>query len=168
MFWGAGRQSRVFNTKLSSVFRVQPLPPAKLHRLGTGDTANGSSTEKAIENIETNVPARGTPRDEAAINVVPEREARTATKGFEFPPDIAVLKHRRNFGSRHRCYLQPARSHPGEIHRGSDCSRALIDLKGCPLTQLRRIGKCLPGFFRRVTQFSDEYKRPLLSDLSYL
>src|SRR5207244_3367286 len=33
------------------------------------------------------------PRDEAAIDVVPQRQARAAAKGFEFPPDIVVLKH---------------------------------------------------------------------------
>src|SRR3954454_4524101 len=112
MFWGVGRQSRIFNTKLSGVFRGQSLPPVKFDRLGTRDTANGSSTEKAIQNIETNVPARGAPRDEAAIDVVPQRQACAATEGFKLPPDIAVLKHRGNFGSRHRCWLQLARSRP--------------------------------------------------------
>src|SRR6266404_2254496 len=37
-----------------------------------------------------------------------------------------------------------------------------------PLTQMRRVGKRLPDFFRRVAQFSDENERPLLSVLSYL
>src|SRR6201987_3057493 len=102
------------------VLRVQPLPAAELHRVATSDAADGSSTEKAIQNIETNVPARGAPRDEASIDVVPQRQARAATKGFEFPSDIAVLKHLGSVCSRHRCYLRPARCHPGEIHLGSD------------------------------------------------
>src|ERR1035441_1347646 len=75
-----------FNTELLGVLRVQPLPAAERHRLTTGDAADGSSAEKAIQNIETNVPARGTPRDEAVIDVVPQRQARAATKSFEFPP----------------------------------------------------------------------------------
>src|SRR5260370_15131934 len=33
---------------------------------------------------------------------------------------------------------------------------------------MRRVGKRLPDFFRRVAQFSDENERPLLSVLSYL
>ncbi len=50
---------------------------------------------------------RGAPRDEAAIDVVPQRQARTAAaKGFEFPPDIVgtpvVLKQLGSVGSRHR------------------------------------------------------------------
>src|SRR6267143_3691172 len=121
-----------FNTELLGVLRVQPLPAAELHRLTTNDAADGSSAEKAIQNIETNVPARGAPRDEAAIDVVPQRQARAATKGFEFPPDIAVLKHLGSVGSRHRCYLRPARAQPGEIHLGSDRSQAPIGLKVRP------------------------------------
>src|SRR5206468_4281264 len=86
-----------FDSELLGVLRVQPLPAAEPHRLATNDAADGSSAEKVIQNIETNVPARGAPRDEAAIDVVPQRQARAATKGFEFPPDIlappVVLKH---------------------------------------------------------------------------
>src|SRR5438309_9014119 len=95
----------VFHTELLCVLRVQPLP-AELHRVATSDAADGSSAEKAIQNIETNVPARGTPRDEASIDVVPHRQARAATKGFEFPPDIAVLKHLGSVGLRYRRYLR--------------------------------------------------------------
>src|SRR6266853_1186678 len=164
---GRWRANRGLHAELLCVLRVQPLP-AELHRVATSDAADGSSAEKAIQNIETNVPARGTPRDESSIDVVPQRQVRAATKGFEFPPDIAVLKHFGSVGSRHRCYLRPARSDPGEIHRGSDRSQAPIGLKGRPLANLRRIGKCLPDFFRRVAQISDENERPLFSVLSYL
>src|SRR6266852_1366353 len=79
-----------FNTELLGVLRVQPLPAAKLHRLATNDAADGSSAEKVIQNIETNVPPGSTHRDEEAIDVVPQRQARAATNGFEFPPDILV------------------------------------------------------------------------------
>src|SRR5579875_593291 len=168
MFWGVGRQSRVFNMKLSGVFGVEALPRANLHGVGASDAANGTSTEKAVENIETNVPAGGTPRNEAAIDLVPESQARAATGGFEFPPDVTVLKHRGNIGLRHRSCLQPACSRPGEIHSGSGLGEALIGLKGRPFAQLCRISECLPDFFRRVAQFPDENKRPLLSVFSYL
>jgi len=60
----------VFRTKLVGVLRVQPLPAAGLHRVATSGAADGSSAEKAIQNIETNLPARGTPRDEASIDLV--------------------------------------------------------------------------------------------------
>ena len=63
------------NAELLGVLGVQLLPAAELHRLTTSDAADGSSAEKAIQNIESNVPARGAPRDEAAIDLVSERRA---------------------------------------------------------------------------------------------
>src|SRR2546427_12191384 len=47
-----------FDTELLGVLRVQPLPAAELHRLATNDAVDGSSAEKASQNIETNVPTR--------------------------------------------------------------------------------------------------------------
>src|ERR1700722_19379492 len=105
-----------FGGELLSVLGGQFLPAAELRRVTTGDAADGSSAEKAIQNIETNVPARGAPRDEAAVDVVPQRQARAATDGFEFPPDIAVLQHLRRVGARHCCGARRGRSQPGESH----------------------------------------------------
>jgi hypothetical protein len=45
-----------FNTELLGVPGVQPLPGAELHGLGAYDAAHGSSAEKVIQNIETDVP----------------------------------------------------------------------------------------------------------------
>src|SRR5262249_29400973 len=59
------------------------------------------------------------------------------------------------------------RSHPADFHR-SNRSEAPIDFEGRPLSQMCRVGKCLPDLFGRVAQFSDENERPLLSLLSYL
>src|SRR6202030_3432778 len=53
-------------------------------------------------------------------------------------------------------------------HRGANRTVAPIGLKGSPLAQMRRVGKRLSDFFRRVAQLSDENERPLLSVLSYL
>src|ERR1700688_2792666 len=75
-----------FHTELLGVLRVQPLPAAELHRLGSDNAADGSSAEKAIQNIETNVPSGSTHRDKATIDVVPQRQARAAATAFEFPP----------------------------------------------------------------------------------
>src|SRR2546426_12393146 len=52
------RQVGRFNTELLGILRVQPLPAAELHGLGADDAADGSSAEKASQNIETNVPTR--------------------------------------------------------------------------------------------------------------
>jgi hypothetical protein len=48
-----------FDTELLGVFRVQPLS-AELHGLGAGDASDRSSTEKVIQDIETNVPPGST------------------------------------------------------------------------------------------------------------
>src|SRR5260370_24141807 len=49
-----------FNTELPGVLPVEPLPAAELHRLATNDASHGSSAEKVIQNIETNVPPSST------------------------------------------------------------------------------------------------------------
>ena len=49
-----------FNTELLGVLRVQALLAAELHRLATNDAGDGSSAEKVIQNIETNVPPGST------------------------------------------------------------------------------------------------------------
>src|SRR5690349_20378249 len=79
-----------FNAELSGVLLVQPLPTIEFHYLRAGHAADRSSAEKAIQNIETNVPPGSTHCDEAAIEAVPHREARALTKGFEFPTCIGV------------------------------------------------------------------------------
>src|SRR5437588_2610268 len=81
------------NAELLCVLGVQSLPAAELHGLGADHASNRLTREEPLKNVEADVPARGAPRDEAAIDVMPEREARTGAKGFEFPPHIAVLKH---------------------------------------------------------------------------
>src|SRR5260370_20604991 len=80
----AKTQTGRFNTELLGVLRVEPRP-IELHGLGADDATDGSSDEKAIQNIETNMPPGGTHRHEAAIDVVPQRPARAATKGFHVP-----------------------------------------------------------------------------------
>src|SRR2546422_3354102 len=128
-----------FNTELLGVLRVQPLPAAELYRFGANQASNRSSAEQAIQNIETNVPPGSTHGDEAAIDVVPQRQARAATKGFEFPPDIlvtpVVLKHLGSVGSRHCRFgnLRLGRSHRGELHRGSNRTQTPIGVEGRPL-----------------------------------
>src|SRR6266481_8192857 len=53
-----------FDTELLGVLRVQSLPAAELHGLGADDASDGSSAEKVIQNIETNVPPGSTHCDE--------------------------------------------------------------------------------------------------------
>src|SRR5204863_8753348 len=164
---------RGLKAELLCVLGVQSRP-AELHRLGTNDAADGSSTEKLIQNIETNVPPGSTHGDVAAIDVGPQRQARAATNGFELPPDIeatpVVLERLGSVGSPHFGFgnVQRGRSHRGELHRGSNRTQAPTGVEGRPLAQLRRVGERLPDLFRRVAQFSDENERPLLSVLSYL
>src|SRR2546425_10967724 len=72
---GVGRAAGGLDAELLCVLGVQSLPAAELHRLATNDAADGSSAEKLIQNIETNVPPGSAHRDEAAVDVVPQRQA---------------------------------------------------------------------------------------------
>src|SRR5215469_14187728 len=76
----------------------------------------------------------------------------------------AEHEHVGSVGLRHLTLESLQRSHPGELYR-SNRIEAPIDRKGRPLAQMRRVGKRLPNFFRRVAQFSDENERPLFSVL---
>ena len=96
-----GRPVGRFNAELLGVLGDQSLPAGELHGIGAGDAPNGLAGEKAVQHIERNVPARSAPRDEAAIDVVPQRQTRAAAERLEFPPDVAELKHIGSVGSRH-------------------------------------------------------------------
>src|SRR5215472_9121252 len=135
-----GRPVGRSNFELLCVFSVQPLPTGGLDRLSPGDAADGISAEKPIENIESNVPAGGAPGDETAIDVGPQRQARAATKAFEFPPDIAVLKYLGGVGSCDRGFDRRRRPHPREHHRVSSRAQVPIDVEGSPLAKMLRIG----------------------------
>src|SRR5262245_30842763 len=69
--------------ELLCVLGVQSLPAAELHRFATNDAADGSSAEKTIQHIETDVVPRGTHRYQAASVVGPQRQACPAAEGFE-------------------------------------------------------------------------------------
>src|ERR1700689_4221870 len=132
-----------FNTELLSVLNVQALPTFELHPVAAHHAADGSSVEKAIQNIEADVPARRAPGDEAAIDVVPQRQARAATGRFEFPPDVTVLPHLGSVSPRPRRFERRRPSPPGELHR-SNRTQAPVDVEGRPLPQMLRVGQRLP------------------------
>src|ERR1700730_15487365 len=89
---GIGRPTGGLNAELLCVLGVQSLPAAELHGLGAHDASNRLTREEPLKDVEADVPARGAPRDEAAIDVVPEREARAAAERLELPPEVVVLK----------------------------------------------------------------------------
>src|SRR5262249_54151149 len=93
-----------FNTELLGILGVQPLPARGLHGLAADDGPNRLIREEPLKNVEADVPARGAPRDEAAIDFVPQCQARAATEGFEFPPGIVVLKQLGSIGLRYSCF----------------------------------------------------------------
>ena len=151
-----------FSTELLGVLPDKPLPSAHLHRVATNEAADGSSAEQPVQNIEGNVPTRCAPRDETPIDVGPQRQPRATSKRFEFPAIVAVLKHLGRVDPRHFCFDRRGRSYPGELHC-SNRTQAPIHVKGSPLAEMRRVGERLPNLFRRVTQFSHENERPLVS-----
>ncbi len=79
--WATGPPSRLlshlrrpvgrFNAELLGVFGVQSLPAAELHGFRADHAADGSSAEKVIQDIETNVPTGSAHGDEAVTDVGP-------------------------------------------------------------------------------------------------
>jgi hypothetical protein len=56
MLRGIGRATRGLNSELPGILGVQSLPAAELHGIGADHAADGSSAQKAIQNIEGYVP----------------------------------------------------------------------------------------------------------------
>ena len=79
--------------------------PSNFMSSGPSHASDRFACEEPIEDVEADVPARGAPRDEAAIDVVPERKARAAAERFELPADVAasqsVLEQPRRLGPLH-------------------------------------------------------------------
>src|SRR5579863_7988365 len=94
-----------FDTELFGVLRVQSLPAGEVHGLRAGDAADGSSAEKVIQHVETDVPSGSAHGNKGATDVGPQCKARAATYGFEFPPHIeatpVVLKRLARVCPRH-------------------------------------------------------------------
>src|SRR5262249_41618952 len=83
-------RSLVLEPELLGVLGVQSPPPAELHRRGPGKAAHGSLREAMVHHIETDVPPRGTQRDEAAIDTGPEGETGAGTDRLELPSDVVT------------------------------------------------------------------------------
>ena len=83
---GVGRPTGGLNAELLCVLGVQSLPTAELHGLGADDAADGSSAEKAIQNIETNVPP--------AAPIEMKRRSMLVPSVRRVPPPKASSSHR--------------------------------------------------------------------------
>ena len=77
--------------------------PAELDGVGADDAPIRLTRKELLKGVEADVLAHGAPRDKVAIAVVPQHQARATTKGFEFPPDIVVVRQLGSVGSRHCC-----------------------------------------------------------------
>src|SRR3954468_19566123 len=86
--WGLGRPTGALDTQLLCVLGGQSLPAAELHGITAGDASDRLTREQPIQHIEADVPARGAPRDETAIDVVPEGEARAVAERLELPAEV--------------------------------------------------------------------------------
>jgi hypothetical protein len=114
------------------------------------------------------MPACSAPGDEAALDVVPECEARAVAERLELPTDViatpAVLEQTRCLGPlddalgdlRRRC------SYGGELD-GSNRSQVPARVERCPLGEVRRVRQRLPDQRGRVTELSNEDERPLVA-----
>ena len=82
---GSGRPGGSLDPELLGVLPVQPLPSPILHRLATGDAADGRAGQQVIQHIEADVPpgcAHGNP---AAVDAVPERSAACRSRRLPVP-----------------------------------------------------------------------------------
>src|SRR5262245_10149122 len=163
----------LLNAELFRVLGGQSLPAAELHGLGADHSPDRLAREQPIENVEADVPTRGAPRDEAAIDVVPERESRAASERLELPAKIAVtpavLEQLRRLCPLHGGLrdLLRRRSHRRELHL-SNRREAAVGVERRPFTQLLRVRQRFPDLLRRMAQFADENERPVLSVLENL
>src|SRR5207244_10415127 len=102
---GVGRPVGRFNPELLGVLGVQSLPAVELHGFGADDASHRLTREEPLEDVEADVPARGAPRDVAAIDVVPKREAGAVIEGLKLPAEVvaspAVLEQPRSLGPLH-------------------------------------------------------------------
>src|SRR5204862_8122938 len=80
-----GRPTRSLDAELLCILAGQSLPAAQLQRVTGDDASDWLTGEEPLEDVEADVPARRTPGDEAAIDVVPERQTRAAAARFELP-----------------------------------------------------------------------------------
>src|SRR5262249_17136661 len=82
------RSARCPKAELPRVLGVQPVPSLELHRVGSDDAADRIAAEQVIQHVEAEMPPGGTHRDEPAIDVGPQRQARAGADGFELPPHV--------------------------------------------------------------------------------
>src|SRR5262245_38683840 len=164
-----GRPARRLDPELLRVLGDETLP-AELRRFAADDPPNRLTRELPLEDVEADVPAGGAPGDEAAIDVVPQLEARAATERLELPPEIvaapAVLEQSRSLGSLHGALgdLGCRRPDRRELH-GPHGGQVSVGVERCPLGQLRGIRQRLPHHLRRMAKLSDEDERPRVAAL---
>src|SRR5262245_58173739 len=99
------RQPGRCDAELLRILGVQSLEAADLHGIGPDDPSEGLTGEVAIQHVEADVPAGGAHRDESALDVGPQRQARAAAGGFELPAHVeaapVVLERVGRVGPRH-------------------------------------------------------------------
>src|SRR5258705_9404322 len=83
-----GLPARRFDAELPGVLGAQALPAVELHDLGADHASHRVTRQEPVEDVEADVPARGAPCDVAAIDVVRERESRSASQRLELPPEV--------------------------------------------------------------------------------
>src|SRR5882724_272275 len=130
-------RGRLLDAELLCVLGFQFLPAAELHDLGADEASQRIAREEPLEDVEADVPPRGAPRDEAAIDVVPEREARAAPERLELPPEAmappAVLEELWRVGPPHGGLRNLRRRRPDrrELDR-PDGGKVSIGVEGGP------------------------------------
>jgi hypothetical protein len=150
-------RARDFDVEPLCVLDIQSMP-AELHGLGTDDASNGSSA-RSRSRTSKQVCQPGAPRDEVAIDIVPERQARAAAERLGL--------HRRSLHpscTRAAWRLSPLHAGLGDQRRRHPERRKLYRLHGSQVPI--GVERCpfrtnAPGRFSACQTFSSEWRGSL-------
>src|SRR5258706_8558862 len=159
-----GRPTGV-HPELLRILGIQSLPAAELHGVGAHDAPDRLTRQVPLEYVEADVPARRTPRDEAAIDVVPQRESGSVAEWLELPAKIVaspvVLEQPRRLGPRHGGLgdLRRRRTDRRELHRPYG-RQIPVGVGRRPFPGGDRVGQGLPDPRRRGRKVAGPNERP--------
>src|SRR6185436_2219028 len=154
-------------TELLCVLGVQSLPAVELHDLDADDSSDGLTGEMPLQHIEAYMPACGAHRDEAAVDVVPEREPGAVhSQRLQFPADIlsapVEFEHPGGVGPFHPGLGYERRRRPyGRQRCGAGRTEVPVRIERSPFAEMLGVRERLPDLRRRVMELADENERPL-------
>src|SRR5207245_5862932 len=162
------------DAELLGVLGVQSLPAVELHGLGADDASNGPTSEKPLQHVEADVPARGAHRYEITVDVVPKREpSAAASQRLQLPADVlsppAEFEHFGRVGPLHLGlgYVRRRRPRCRELC-GANGTEVPVRIERSPFAEMLGGRERLPNALRMVGGGAAENERTLLRSLTNL